>query len=238
MRAPARALLGLFAALAACESTGEGTLVVTAYGESFIEDGIPASEVGDGWAIAFERFHVTFGAVTFGDLVAAPSGAVDLAVPSGGEGHPIGAVEVLAGDHAEPSYTIVGVEVVGVATKDDVRKSFHWNFDAPTLYAQCESVTSVDDGETGVFQITVHADHLFYDSLVAAEPNVLFQAIADADVDGDGDVTPAELAATDIGAYDPGSEGGVDDLWSWLVAQTRTLGHVDGEGHCHVAPAG
>lgn len=34
--------------LAAC-GDGEDTVRVTAYGESFIEDGIPASEMDDGW---------------------------------------------------------------------------------------------------------------------------------------------------------------------------------------------
>ena len=44
--------------------------------------------------------------------------------------------------------------------------------------------------------------------------------------------TSAELEAADIGSYDPGSDAAGNNLWSWLVAQGRTLGHVDGEGHC------
>jgi hypothetical protein len=60
--------------------------------------------------------------------------------------------------------------------------------------------------------------------------------MADADSNDDGEITQAELAESDIGSFDPGSEGDIDDLWSWLVAATRTLGHVDGEGHCEAAP--
>ena len=143
------------------------------------------------------------------------------------------------GDHTGASFTITRVEVEGTATKGADTKSFSWVFDEPTRYVECETTTAVSDGGSATFQITVHADHLLYDSLVSEEPQVLFQALADADADADadGNITQAELAATDIGAYDPGSEDGVDDLWAWLVAQTRTLGHVDGEGHCRATPA-
>jgi hypothetical protein len=92
----------------------------------------------------------------------------------------------------------------------------------------------VEKDATAIFQITVHADHLFYDSLVSEEPQLLFQPLADADADQDGDITTEELGATDIGAYDPGNED-LDDLWSFLMAQSRTLGHVDGEGHCQAS---
>ncbi len=50
-------------------------------------------------------------------------------------------------------------------------------------------------------------------------------------------LTRAELEAAGIGAYDPGNAD-VDDLWAWLVAQSATLGHVDGEGHCDAAAHG
>ena len=117
--------------------------------------------------------------------------------------------------------------------RGDETKTFHWVFDHTTTYHGCETTTSVEDGGTSTFQITVHADHLFYDSLVSEEPDLLFGALADADEDGDGEITEEELSEADIGAYDPGSEDGIDDLWAFLNAQAKTLGHVDGEGHCH-----
>ena len=111
-------------------------------------------------------------------------------------------------------------------------KNFDWVFDEEVHYTECETTTSVTEGAASTFQITVHADHYFYDSLVSEDPILVFQGLADADADADGEITRAELEAADIGGLDPGSDGSVDDLWSWLVAQNATLGHVDGEGHC------
>lgn len=219
--------------LAASACAGEGTVIVTAYGESFIEDGIPADEVDDGWAVEFERFEVAIRDVVVGGTDVPVKKRIDLTKSSKGKGHTLGSATVAADDHTHSSFSVGRVEVTGSATKGDVTKTFEWVFDETTSYHECETTTKVPAGGEATFQITVHADHLLYDSLVSEEPRVLFQALADADADDDGVITKKELAATDIGAYDPGSEGGVDDLWSWLVAQTRTLGHVDGEGHCH-----
>lgn len=230
-------LVLLFPALVACGTDGEGTVTVTAYGESFIEDGIPASEVGDGWSVSFSRFDVSIEDVTVAGADISVPATIDLSESSSGEGHVLGSALVPEGDHTGANFTITSVEVEGTGTKGADTKSFNWVFDEATRYSECETTTSVDDGGDATFQITVHADHLLYDSLVSEEPQLLFQALADADADADGNITQAELAATDIGAYDPGSEDGVDDLWAWLVAQTRTLGHVDGEGHCHATPA-
>lgn len=237
MRIPATCLLSTVLLLSACGHEGEGTLVVTAYGEAFIEDGIPVTAVGDGWAVAFSRFEVVLQDVRVaGALIDVPAKA-DLSISSSGAGHELGAARVSAGEHTGGGFTLSRVEVEGTATKGSTTKSFRWEFAEPTRYEACETTTTVTDGGSAVFQITLHADHLFYDSLVSPDPNVLFQALADADADGDGVIAPLELAATDIGAYDPGSEDGLDDLWAWLNAQTRTLGHVDGEGHCHAVPA-
>ncbi|MEM7448897.1 MAG: hypothetical protein AAF355_11715 [Myxococcota bacterium] len=226
-----------FLALGACGTDGEGTVTVTAYGESFIEDGIPASEVGDGWAVEFSRFEVRIEQVTVAGIEVNVPVTVDLSEASAGEGHELGSVLVPSGDHTDAGFTVSRIEVDGTATKGADTKSFSWVFDQPSTYTECETTTSVRDGDQATFQITIHADHLLYDSLVSDEPQVLFRALADADLNEDGSITQPELAATDIGAYDPGSSDGVDDLWAWLVAQTQTLGHVDGEAHCRAAPA-
>lgn len=222
-----------FALLSACSSDdGEGTILVTAYGESFIEDGIPAADIQDGWAVDFDSFVVTVSDVTVAGVAVPVGDPLDLSQASTGAGHSIATVTVPAGDHQDASYTIARVELQGTATKGQDSKTFSWVFDEPTEYRECETTTSVDDGGMATFQITVHADHFLYDSLVSADPAILFQPIADADTDADGAVTQAELTAADLGTYDPGNED-VSDLWAWLVAQSRTLGHVDGEGHCH-----
>jgi hypothetical protein len=212
-------------------AAGEGTVRVTVYGEEFIEEGIVASEMDDGWAVEFERFEVTVSVVQVGGGELAESVTVDLAESSDGAGHEVGELKVPVGNHESSSFTLERVEVEGSATLDDVSKSFHWVFTTPVTYSECETTTRVQEGEAATFQITVHADHLFYDSLVADEPALLFSALADADADEDGEITAEELGATDIGAYDPGNEE-ADDLRSFLSALVTTLGHVDGEGHC------
>lgn len=233
----ARALAGCALGLiAGCGDAGDGSVRVTAYGESFIEDGIPAASVDDGWAITFDRFEVAARDIVVAGAAIEVASAVDLALPSGGAGHELGVAPAAAGRHGGGRFVLGRLEVEGSATRDAVVKTFSWVFDAPTAYRDCETRTLVEDGTTGTFQITVHADHLLYDSLVADEPGLRFQALADADLDADGEVTRAELEARGIGALDPGSEGGIEDLWAWLVAATRTLGHVDGEGHCAATP--
>jgi len=211
---------------------GEGTVLVTVYGEDFIEEGIDASEMDDGWAIEFERFEVTISGVQVGGNELTDPVTIDISASSDGQGHEVGEITVPAGDHEDSSYTIERVEVEGSGTQGDVTKTFHWVFATPVTYAECETRTTVTEEEDATFQITVHADHLFYDSLVSTSPELLFAPLAAADADADGEITEEELAATDIGSHDPGNEE-ADDLWSFLNALTATLGHVDGEGHCH-----
>lgn len=215
---------------------GEGTVKVTAYGESFIEDGIPADAMNDGWAVTFERFDVFIADVQVAGAAVEVPVSVDVAEGSSGAGHELGSAAVPAGTYGNASFVIHRVEVDGTAVLGAEMKTFSWELASATAYAACEARTSVSDGGVGTFQITIHADHLFYDSLVAEEPQVLFQPLADADGDADGVLSQPELAATDIGSYDPGSDGGVDNLWDWLIAATRTIGHADGEGHCEATP--
>lgn len=219
--------------LAACgDGAGAGVVTVTVYGEDFIEQGIPSDEMADGWSVTFDRFVVTMDEIMVGGVEMPAASSTDIATETEGAGHPVASAMVSAGDHTDSSFTITRVELTGSASKDGTTKTFDWVFDQQTHYSACETTTPVTDGGTATFQITVHADHFFYDSLVAEEPQVVFQALADADADDNGAITRAELEAADIGSYDPGSAGDVDELWAWLIAQGRTLGHVDGEGHC------
>lgn len=224
------------AALTACGDTepGQGTVEVTAYGESFIEEGIPASEVRDGWAVQFTRFEVHFRDITVAGEPLPDPAPIDLTKASGGAGHVLGALEVKAGRHTDASFTIAALHVAGRAEKGQEVKTFDWTFDQPVRYHACETTTDVEAKGTSGFEITLHADHLLYDSLVSEEPELTFQAFADADT-GDGIITREELAAASIGGLDPGNAD-IEDLWAWLVALVETLGHVDGEGHCHAEP--
>lgn len=225
----------LAASMAACSGRA-GTVRVTAYGEAFIEDGIPAEDVDDGWAVSFERFEVFVRDVRVAGANVDVRSSVDVAEASSGAGHELGSAVVAEGSYLSSSFVIDRLEVEGSGVLGAEAKSFEWVLDAPTAYEDCDARTWVPEGGVGTFQITIHADHLFYDSLVAEQPRVLFQPFADADANDDDVLAPAELAATDIGSYDPGSEGGVDDLWGWLLAATRSVGHADGEGHCEATP--
>lgn len=223
-------------ALFGCDSddaeSKDGALRLTIYGEAFIEQGIPAAATSDGWAVNFERFEVTLEDVQLADVdMPDPTKPIDLVAPSEGAGHEVGVLEVPRGQHEGGSYVLAKIDIVGRAEKGEALKRFAWTFDTSSAYARCEATTLVGEDGPGVFQITVHADHLLYDSLIDDDPALGFQALADADRDSDGQITRDELAQTDIGRYDPGSED-IDDLWSWLLALVRTLGHVNGEGHC------
>jgi hypothetical protein len=230
-----RSLLLIGMLLLAC-GEGEGSLRVSAYGESFIENGIPADAMNDGWAVSFDRFGVALADVRVATVAIEVPGEIDLSLASDGGGHELGSAAVNEGSYGDARFTLERLELAGAATRGKETKRFAWRLDVPTAYDACETRTIVPDGGVGTFQITIHADHLFYDSLVAEEPQVLFQALADADADADDELTQAELSARSIGAYDAGSEGGVENLWEWLLAAARTVGHVDGEGHCEAHP--
>ncbi len=218
----------------------EGQVEVTAYGEAFIEEGIAAEHFADGWAVTFERFDVSLRNIRVAGK-AVPAAQLDLTTPTNGEGQAIGAVTVEEGDYDGASFTIEHMDVAGAAEKGGVSKSFAWAFEEVVAYEDCATVTRVAADETTSFQITIHADHLFHDSLVAEEPALVFQPYADADNarNNDGAIeTDGELWEAGIGAFDPGNET-APDLWTWLILAARSIGHADGEAHCtpRVIPA-
>ncbi len=225
-----------------------GTLEISVYGEEFVEAGIPADAFSDGWSVTFDRFLVSLGDVSAAAgheapaLVESDYREFDLAQPSGGAGQLVVSAEVPGGVYDHVGYRIApatpggnAVYIEGTATKGTVSKTFAWGFAKPTTYAHCEG-TAVVDGGTATTQITIHADHLFYDDLVAPEPNLAFDLIARADDEGDADgvVTPAELEAVDITAEEHYQVGNFDvtNLWDFIDHQVSTIGHIDGEGHC------
>jgi hypothetical protein len=137
------------------------------------------------------------------------------------------------------------VLVAGNATNGTVTKTFEWSFTNSTRYDDC--VAEIEDKETpGVVvtnggnesvQLTIHGDHFFYDDLAAEAAVPRFNAMAAADTLGDGKVTFEELTAVKLvdipeGTYGTGSASHVDDLGAFVQAQTASLGHYRGEGHC------
>ncbi len=243
-----------------CGGEGEGTLVTTIYGEAFVESGIPAEAFVDGWSVTFDRFLVVVGEVEAEGIEVEPRfRLVDLVTPTSGAGQELQQIEVAAGDYGALAYRIapspdavpLGVDdeaaamvrdggyslyVSGEAQRGGSTIRFAWGFSTDTTYRACAIAANVADGGEARAEITIHADHFFYDDLDSEEPNVAFDAIAAADAQGDGDgiVSEAELRAYDISAearYQVGSRD-ISDLWGFVAAQTRNVGHVDGEGHC------
>lgn len=122
--------------------------------------------------------------------------------------------------------------VAGEARRDDEVMAFEWGF--PLEYGHsCALDQDIATPQPDAITLTIHADHLVLDDL-DVNPQVAFDAIAEADSDGDGVVVPAELAAVDITTMERYSSGSraIPDLWNYIGALAGTLGHVDGEGGC------
>lgn len=216
-------------ALTACGADAGAELSVRAWGEEYIEEGIPADVFDDGWTVKYERFLINLGAVEVGEVGAAAALAepafqlFDLSAASGGEGQAVTAGEVPAGTYANTQYKIYpasgdsvtenasdadakmmrdsgySVYVAGSATKDGVTKTFAWGFKTSTSYEGCQSLAEISGGAPATVQITVHGDHLFYDDLYSETPMLLFGLVAQADDEGDGN---GEVSQAELEAVD------------------------------------
>jgi len=258
------AVLFIFLLWSCTEEVGTGTLTVEIWGEEFIEQGIDAEMLTDDWEIEFDSFVVAIDSISAARGEQSPGiddgtqRVFDLTVPG-----PIAILseEIRAGRYDRTSYRVGPAEidataasasteqtqqlidsghsifVEGHARRGDEERTFAWGFDTTTSYTHCASVADLRRQDEATVQLTIHADHLFYDDLVAEEPNLCFDLIAGADSDEDGEVTLDELSAVDIrplSSHGTGSEGDIEDLHAFISYLTRTLGHIDGEGHCEI----
>lgn len=223
-------VLCLFGLLfSACADSETATVDITLYGESFVEERL---DTDDKWTVTFDTFLVQIDSLSVGGQDIAPTPAVDLTEDSQGAGQTVASLTLPVGSYADLEFALHIASVSGTATKEGITKTFDWVFDQRTVYGACETQVIAASQGTSSTEITVHADHFFYDSLVSDAPAVLFQALADADANADGAISQAELSAAGLGAYDPGSTGTAENLWDWLLAQGQTLAHINGEGHC------
>lgn len=123
--------------------------------------------------------------------------------------------------------------------------SFKFQVAVPTVYHQCQSDgepgVAVSAGGTSTATVTLHGDHLWFDSLPsAAEGTVNRRAawILHADPDGDGMVDTADLAAVRAEVAFPSSLGyrldgaEIANALDFVKAQLRTQGHLNVEGEC------
>src|SRR5690606_24241515 len=127
------------------------TVTIKVYGESFIEDGIPADAMADGWAVTFDSFVLSINEVKVGDVEVDSPNTVDLAVESDGTGHILASATVPAGDHVGPGYNVKSINLTGSATKDGTTKTFAWTFDSATHYTDCDTTTKVAKDEDATF---------------------------------------------------------------------------------------
>lgn len=232
--------------LAACG--GEGTWTAEVWGEDYIEAGIPAEIFADGCAASFSRFDLRVDTAGIDGGGEAGPFAVDLTAPgpqtlttidvpdglydevSFGMSPGAAAGEIGAGLEAEGA----SLAVAGTLTCPGGAVGFAWAFPTAVSWTCEPDGLTIGKGGAGSSQLTVHGDHLFYDGLEDPEAEVRGEALIAADADGDGDLTQAELAATPVAplGYTVGSHAEVSDLWGFLEVQTRSVGHIDGEGHC------
>lgn len=222
--------------LSACDSAsdGESTLRFAAWGEDFIEQGIPADEFVDGWELTFDSFVVSIEGIEADGESLPGSFDVELVEPTDGAGHELGTMVLPSGGVPMVSWQITSVSARGAATRDDVTKTFDWVFDVSPRYVECDTGTTLVDEETTDVFLTVHGDHLFFDDLDSSEPQVAFDLIADADADDDGAVSLDELRGQSLDGqvrYQVGSRD-IDSLYGFIEAQALLVGHINGEGHC------
>ncbi len=245
--------------LAGC--TGSGTWIVETWGEEYIEEQIPADAVSDGYSITYDEFLIVLGDVTLfdgnGDAVATLEGQQVFDMTRTGP-HAVGQIEAPATyyDHVDVTVAPADGATAGNATEEQVAAmndgglsvavrgtaslggddlDFDWQFATDTMYA-CEPDLTIAAGGEGSTQVTIHGDHLFYNDLEDPDAVVTFSVLAGADADADGSITREELEAVDIATtgYGVGQYSEVTNLWQFVEHLTRTLGHIDGEGHCQV----
>jgi hypothetical protein len=165
------------AALPACssddgESDGSGTATFTAWGEEYIEEGIPAAEFEDGWSVKFDQFLISLTGISVHDRAGRGgelegNWLLDLTQPGP---HELGSLDLTAKAWPVVGYAIepvtssteahesatgadlvlmekggYSVYVSGTATLGEVNKTFAWGFTNGTEYSDC--VSEIDGKE-------------------------------------------------------------------------------------------
>jgi len=141
--------------------------------------------------------------------------------------------------------------VEAVVIKDEREVVLEYGFAMEVLHTHC--VNGLDDTDGLVVptnatidaQITVHLDHLFFDTYAREDARLRFDAMAAVSDDGaltiddlaaqanlsdlfDEAGDPLDLAYESGSAFDPVPE----DLREYVISAATTTGHFNGEGHC------
>jgi hypothetical protein len=137
---------------------------------------------------------------------------------------------------------------VGDACYSNETIDFEFRGEVPAHYGPCSldglSAVAVAPGADVSVAITIHGDHLFFNGFPEGDEGGvrrLAQWLADCDLDLSGEVTMDELsriAPSDLGEFDDRYQLGgaplspLDNMVTYLKAQTMTQGHFQGEGEC------
>jgi hypothetical protein len=168
-------LLGVVSAVGCSSSTtdaGKGSVAFNTWGEEYIEQELPASEIEDGWSVKFTKFMVNFQTVTVADDTGTPKATLPKPKlydmhKNGGPATLVSFADLPAQNYSKVSFEIAPVTaeselapsatqadkdamlagklslyVEGAATKGAVTKTFKWGFSTATQYADCRGEKS------------------------------------------------------------------------------------------------
>lgn len=146
-------------------------------------------------------------------------------------------------------------EAQGVPCYDNPHIEFGWAIPAETTFGPCRvdgmEGFSVPSGGRKRVSLSIHGDHMFFNGFPQGTEGGIerrAQWIADCDLNLDGEVTRDELEAIpppDLAAiadydlnvpFEPLRP--VDNMWTYLRAQLKGQGHLDGEGECDADSVG
>jgi hypothetical protein len=234
-------LMNLCFITAFAPACGAGEWVVTTWGEEYIEQGIPAEVFADGCSARFDSFTVQLQEIALLDGAGEEAGALDgvflveLTEPGPqtlGRASAPATLYDAARARIAPVDGAPSVTAAGVITCGEASVSFDWSFSTDTTYVCAPEDLTLPRGGEATTELTIHGDHLFYDGLESPDALVRAEALAD------GVVTQAELDAVPLAplGYTVGQYSDVTTLGQHVERLTRSLGHVDGEGHCQVSP--
>lgn len=149
--------------------------------------------------------------------------------------------------------------IEGTATKGAETLSFAWGLANPTRNANCTNGLDNTDGvviranATTEAEITIHVEHLFWDTLGSEMASLRFDALA-AVAGADKSITTEEIATQSLAnlkdaqgmplvdankmpiVYNPGSIPlKTQDLLSFVQASGASMAHLNGEGLCTIS---
>lgn len=231
--------LSALCALSACDddqSGGTGSMELTAYGEEYLDYGINAPDMADGWTITFESFKVTVREVEIAGELWTTGNTVDMTQGSAGSGVAFGKGDFPSGTHDSASFILGERSVSGRASKGSEEKRFNWRFTDEVHYQNCDTTVRVPIDSQGVFEVTLWVEKLFANSLSNPRAPLYFGPLAAADANNDGSITQAELQATALPSSYESDDANITSLWGFIAKQSQVLVRANGEGRCQVVP--